>query len=419
MSIEAPNSDADLLDLLRIAGPLPRDRDGARHGGHPHRNSPALGAADVARGHRARGDPPGSRTSRHNYSLTEKGLRMTGSNFTDLAMTLSREVSTVANGNVRRDVLRRVAKALAAGYAGEIRGETPVERMHSLCELLARRRIPASVEESSPTTAVLATHACPYPRLAEEDEGVCAMEKMLFSELLGQRGAIGAVPPGGRGGLPVPNRVNCGYIRAFWMLAIRAVAGSLTAPLARPKVSPAGEETCRSAVWQRRETRAELTGNSTRIKGTDRISTQPWIEGRFEDGVFTTTLEQALNWARQSSLWPMTFGIACCAIEMMCARAGRFDLDPVWGRRLSPQPAAVGPDDCRRHGDVQDGQPHPPALPADARAEIRHRHGGVCHRRRPLFPVWLPCGQGGGPDRPGGRVCARAVRRGRNRCWKD
>ena len=55
--------------------------------------------------------------------------------------------------------------------------------------------------------------------------------------------------------------------------------------------------------------------------------TRPWIEGRFEDGVLLTTLEQSINWARQGSLWPMTFGIACCAIEMMAAGAGRFDLD--------------------------------------------------------------------------------------------
>jgi len=54
---------------------------------------------------------------------------------------------------------------------------------------------------------------------------------------------------------------------------------------------------------------------------------EPWIEGRFEEGVITTTVEQAINWARQSSLWPMTFGLACCAIEMMSAGAGRFDLD--------------------------------------------------------------------------------------------
>ncbi len=55
--------------------------------------------------------------------------------------------------------------------------------------------------------------------------------------------------------------------------------------------------------------------------------TQPWIEGRFEENVITTTVEQAINWARQSSVWPMTFGLACCAIEMMATGASRYDLD--------------------------------------------------------------------------------------------
>ena len=55
--------------------------------------------------------------------------------------------------------------------------------------------------------------------------------------------------------------------------------------------------------------------------------TQPWIEGRFEENVITTTVEQAINWARQSSIWPMTFGLACCAIEMMATGASRFDID--------------------------------------------------------------------------------------------
>ena len=55
--------------------------------------------------------------------------------------------------------------------------------------------------------------------------------------------------------------------------------------------------------------------------------TPPWIEARIEEGVFTTTLEQAVNWARQSSIWPMTFGLACCAIEMMATGASRYDID--------------------------------------------------------------------------------------------
>ena len=38
-------------------------------------------------------------------------------------------------------------------------------------------------------------------------------------------------------------------------------------------------------------------------------------------GVVTTTLEQAINWSRTNSMWPMLFGLACCAIEMMASQA--------------------------------------------------------------------------------------------------
>ena len=42
--------------------------------------------------------------------------------------------------------------------------------------------------------------------------------------------------------------------------------------------------------------------------------------------VLTTQLDSLINWARKSSLWPATFGLACCAIEMMNATSGRNDL---------------------------------------------------------------------------------------------
>ncbi len=43
--------------------------------------------------------------------------------------------------------------------------------------------------------------------------------------------------------------------------------------------------------------------------------------------LITTRLEWVFNWARKSSVWPMTFGLACCAIEMMATGASRFDMD--------------------------------------------------------------------------------------------
>ena len=44
------------------------------------------------------------------------------------------------------------------------------------------------------------------------------------------------------------------------------------------------------------------------------------------EGLIFAKLDQAANWARKSSLWPMSFGLACCAIEMMSTAASRFDL---------------------------------------------------------------------------------------------
>ena len=50
------------------------------------------------------------------------------------------------------------------------------------------------------------------------------------------------------------------------------------------------------------------------------------IENRFDTNVLTTTVDKFFNWARKSSLWPMQFGLACCAIEMMAVLDPRHDM---------------------------------------------------------------------------------------------
>jgi NADH-quinone oxidoreductase subunit B len=45
------------------------------------------------------------------------------------------------------------------------------------------------------------------------------------------------------------------------------------------------------------------------------------------ENFMTTSLDSLVNWARKSSIWPMTFGLACCAIEMMATGAAKHDLD--------------------------------------------------------------------------------------------
>ncbi len=51
------------------------------------------------------------------------------------------------------------------------------------------------------------------------------------------------------------------------------------------------------------------------------------LERQFEANVVTTTLDALANWARKSALWPMTFGLACCAIEMIHSVSSRYDID--------------------------------------------------------------------------------------------
>jgi hypothetical protein len=51
------------------------------------------------------------------------------------------------------------------------------------------------------------------------------------------------------------------------------------------------------------------------------------IQNKFSDNLLFSTVDNVVNWARKSSLWPMTFGIACCAIEMMAAGGTRYDWD--------------------------------------------------------------------------------------------
>jgi NADH-quinone oxidoreductase subunit B len=47
-----------------------------------------------------------------------------------------------------------------------------------------------------------------------------------------------------------------------------------------------------------------------------------------EGGVITTSLESLVNWSRQNSTWPLLFGLACCAMEMIATGTARHDIAP-------------------------------------------------------------------------------------------
>lgn len=68
------------------------------------------------------------------------------------------------------------------------------------------------------------------------------------------------------------------------------------------------------------------------------MTSSPFIENPSERNFLVTSVDQVFNWARKSALWPMTFGLACCAIEMMATGAGRFDIARFGAEVFRPSP---------------------------------------------------------------------------------
>jgi NADH-quinone oxidoreductase subunit B len=91
---------------------------------------------------------------------------------------------------------------------------------------------------------------------------------------------------------------------------------------------------CSAAERKSRNTRPETGVSGFERSNAERKSRNPDIDRPFDyveripgGAIITTTVDKVLEWARESSLWYMLFGLACCAIEMMAAGAARFDLD--------------------------------------------------------------------------------------------
>jgi len=63
-----------------------------------------------------------------------------------------------------------------------------------------------------------------------------------------------------------------------------------------------------------------------------------WIENKFEKNFLVSTVDYVFNWARKSAIWPMTFGLACCAIEMIAASTSRYDIARFGSEVFRPSP---------------------------------------------------------------------------------
>ncbi|REK15861.1 MAG: winged helix-turn-helix transcriptional regulator [Planctomycetota bacterium] len=184
MHYETESSDIGILDLLRKAGPLGINDLTKAVGVTPTAVRQRLvrlmaeGLVDREVSRSGRGRPS------HRYTLTEKGRRQTGANFVDLALALWKEVRAIEDVEVRRGLLQRIARTMATMYDEQVRGRTTEERMEAISSIFAERDVPFTVEDSD-SLPVLTALACPYPQLAEQDRGICALERMMFSELVG------------------------------------------------------------------------------------------------------------------------------------------------------------------------------------------------------------------------------------------
>src|SRR3989304_2033647 len=63
-----------------------------------------------------------------------------------------------------------------------------------------------------------------------------------------------------------------------------------------------------------------------------------YLENRFEKNFIITSVDYVFNWARKSAIWPLTFGLACCAIEMIASSTARFDIARFGAEVFRPSP---------------------------------------------------------------------------------
>lgn len=117
------------------------------------------------------------------YRVTETGLRQLGDNYGDLALILWRELRNIPDPAIRDGITSRIREALVARL-GRFADGTLDERMRRLGESLASRGYDVEVG-SDGALPILRENNCPYQELAEEDRGICGLEREVFEQALG------------------------------------------------------------------------------------------------------------------------------------------------------------------------------------------------------------------------------------------
>lgn len=196
MSDEFVNSDQPMLELLRERGALSvselAELVGVTATAIRQRLTRLMHQDLVQR----MGEVQGRGRPQHRYSLTSAGLRKAGENFTDLATVVWEEIVSIDDPELRRRMVRGIAKRMAAQYDAEMHGKTTEEKMKALAKLFGERQIPISVETQG-QLPILNMQACPYPDLADKDHLICEMESVMFETLVGEELAMQHCTSGG------------------------------------------------------------------------------------------------------------------------------------------------------------------------------------------------------------------------------
>ena len=120
----------------------------------------------------------------HTYTVSHRGHREVGDNYSELAAVLWRGLRDLPEGEVRDTVIGRVEAVLAERYGRDVNGESVRERVEQLRRSLSDHGFDVEVDAKG-LLPVLRENNCPYFDLASDDPSICELEQRVFERVIG------------------------------------------------------------------------------------------------------------------------------------------------------------------------------------------------------------------------------------------